>query len=131
MSYLKPGALTQIAGKVISALRVKPTVTVVGRRSGQPRSVPVNVLEHEGKRYLVSPRGETEWARNLRAAGQCQLRTRGKLEDLEATEVADDQKPELIVAYREHWELETKRYWEALPDPSDHPIFELAEPEPA
>src|SRR5512145_3048120 len=44
-------------------------IEVKGRRSGQARSVPVNIVEYEGARYLVAPRGETEWVRNVRAAG--------------------------------------------------------------
>jgi deazaflavin-dependent oxidoreductase (nitroreductase family) len=127
MAYLKPGTFVRGANWVLRGLRVVPVLTVAGRKSGEPRQVPVNVLEHEGKRYLVSPRGETEWARNLRAAGEGQLRTRKGSEAISVvTEVADEAKPELIAAYRKRWDSQTKRYWQQLPDPADHPVFEIA-----
>jgi deazaflavin-dependent oxidoreductase (nitroreductase family) len=125
VAYLKPNSFTQLANKLVQVLRVKPVLTVVGRKSGQPRSVPVNVLEDDGKRYLVSPRGETEWVRNLRVAGEAELRTRKRTEQIGVSEVGDEAKPGLIDAYRARWERETKSFWTALPDPADHPIFEI------
>ena len=46
---------------------------VTGRTSGEPRRTPVNLLTFEGERYLVAPRGDTQWVRNLRASGEGRL----------------------------------------------------------
>src|SRR5215472_9684103 len=62
---------------------------VKGRTSGQWRSNPVNVLTHEGKRYLVAPRGHTQWVRNLRAAGGGELRVGKRIERFTAAELTD------------------------------------------
>lgn len=127
MAYIKPGGFVRVVNKVLSGLRLVPVLAVVGRKSGEVRTVPVNVLEHEGKRYLVSPRGETEWSRNLRAAGEGELRTRKGAEPITVVaEVADEAKPDLIAAYRAKWDSQTKRYLQQLPEPADHPIFEIA-----
>jgi deazaflavin-dependent oxidoreductase (nitroreductase family) len=52
-------------------------LTVRGRKSGQPRTIPIVILEQNGKRYLASPYGIVDWVRNLRAAGEAIL-TRGR-----------------------------------------------------
>src|SRR5439155_27117324 len=52
-------------------------LTVRGRKSGQPRTVPIVLLERNGKRYLASPYGIVDWVRNLRAAREAIL-TRGR-----------------------------------------------------
>ncbi|HYK33328.1 MAG TPA: nitroreductase family deazaflavin-dependent oxidoreductase, partial [Streptosporangiaceae bacterium] len=62
---------------------------VRGRKSGEWRSNPVNVLTHGDSRYLVAPRGHTQWVRNLRAAGGGELRVGRKVERFTATELAD------------------------------------------
>src|SRR5947208_6844578 len=49
-------------------------LAVRGRTSGAWRTTPVNLLELDGKRYLVAPRGETQWVRNIRIAGEGPLR---------------------------------------------------------
>jgi deazaflavin-dependent oxidoreductase (nitroreductase family) len=98
--YLKPGWLT---GRVINPLLMRfgvvPTLAVRGRRSGEWRTVPVNVLELEGQRYLVAPRGDTQWVRNLRATGRGELRWRGRVEPFRAIETPDSEKPRVIEAY--------------------------------
>src|SRR5215467_15955985 len=72
---------------------------VRGRASGQWRSTPVNVLSHDGRRYLVAPRGQTQWVRNIRVAGGGELRVGSKVEKFTATELRDEQKPEILRAY--------------------------------
>ena len=68
------------------------TLEVQGRRSGQPRKTPVNVLDFEGSRYLVAPRGETEWVRNLRASGHGKLLLGRRTEDFTGVELSDAEK---------------------------------------
>ena len=124
--YLKPGWFIQKVMKpIMMRMGVTPTLAVRGRRSGQWRTVPVNVLEHNGARYLVAPRGNTEWVRNLRAAGTGELRRRGKTDRFRATEVPDAEKPPLIQAYLDRWGSQVKSQFDALPDPADHPVFRL------
>ena len=87
---------------------------------------PVNVLELDGSCYLVAPRGETQWARNLPVTGEGELRRRGKTERFRAEEIEDvGEKERLIAAYRERWDKETRTQFEALPDPEDHPVFRI------
>jgi deazaflavin-dependent oxidoreductase (nitroreductase family) len=67
------------AGVKLVGLGGYPTylLTVRGRKSGQPRTVPIVTIEQNGKRYLTSPYGIVDWVRNLRAAGEATL-TRGR-----------------------------------------------------
>src|SRR5215831_3492176 len=87
---------------------------VRGRTSGQWRSTPVNVLSHDGHRYLVAPRGHTQWVRNLRVAGGGELRVGRKVERFTATELADDQKPAILRAYLRRWKLEVGVFFDGV-----------------
>jgi len=79
---------------------------VRGRTSGQWRSNPVNPLTVDGRRYLVAPRGHTQWVRNLRAAGGGELRVGRKVERFTATELADADKPPILREYLRRWKFE-------------------------
>jgi deazaflavin-dependent oxidoreductase (nitroreductase family) len=87
---------------------------VRGRTSGEWRSNPVNVLTHDGSRYLVAPRGQTQWVRNLRVAGRGELRVGGKVERFTATELADEQKPDVLRAYLKRWKLEVGVFFDGV-----------------
>jgi deazaflavin-dependent oxidoreductase (nitroreductase family) len=127
--YLKPGWLVgRVINPLLMRLRVVPTLAVLGRTSGEWRTVPVNVVELEGHRYLVAPRGDTQWVRNLRAAGGGELRWRRRVEPFRATEIADSEKPRVIDAYLARWGRQVKAYFEALPNPADHPVFRIERP---
>ena len=80
-----------------TALRVR------GRTSGQLRGVVVNLLEVDGRRYLVSPRGNTQWARNARAAGEIEMGPTRRSRTASIVEVSDDAKPELLKPYLDRW----------------------------
>jgi deazaflavin-dependent oxidoreductase (nitroreductase family) len=62
-------------------------VTVTGRTSGLPRTTPVAIIQHEGRRWIWAPRGEVQWVRNLRAAGRATITYRRRTEDVTATEL--------------------------------------------
>jgi deazaflavin-dependent oxidoreductase (nitroreductase family) len=97
--YLKPGWLTSgVLNPLLMRLGMVSTLAVRGRTSGEWRTVPVNVLELEGQRYLVAPRGDTQWVRNLRATGRGELRWHGRVEPFRATEIPDSEKPRVIDA---------------------------------
>jgi deazaflavin-dependent oxidoreductase (nitroreductase family) len=87
---------------------------VVGRSSGQVRTTAVNLLDVDGQRYLVSPRGTTQWVRNLRAAGSGELRVGRRIEAFEADELPDDAKPPVLKAYLDRWGWEIGRFFEGL-----------------
>ncbi|WP_445170465.1 nitroreductase family deazaflavin-dependent oxidoreductase [Mycolicibacterium sp. Dal123E01] len=112
------------------ALRVR------GRKSGALHSVVVNVLRVDGIDYLVSPRGNTQWARNARAAGAVELGPRWMHSPVTLTEVADEAKPALLKSYLDRWYWEVKGHIAGLtPDSSADqlraaapaiPVFALA-----
>ena len=88
---------------------------VPGRRSGVPRRVPVNLLVHEGRRYLVSPRGEGDWVRNVRAnGGELSLLLGRRREDVTVDELADDDKVEVLRAYLKRWKAEVGIFFDGV-----------------
>jgi deazaflavin-dependent oxidoreductase (nitroreductase family) len=100
---------------------------VVGRKSGAVRTTPVNLLDVDGSRYLVAPRGTTEWVRNLRAAGTGQLRVGRRVEDFRAEELADDVKAPILRAYVGTWRWEVGQFFEGIgKDPSEQDLAAIA-----
>jgi deazaflavin-dependent oxidoreductase (nitroreductase family) len=108
---------------------------VRGRTTGEPRRNPVNPLTLDGARYLVAPRGNTQWVRNLRARGEGRLLVGRRAEDFTAVELTDDEKPPILRAYLERWKWEVGVFFGGVgPDSSDqelrgiapdHPIFRI------
>jgi deazaflavin-dependent oxidoreductase (nitroreductase family) len=108
---------------------------VRGRKTGKRRGVVVNVLTVDGRDYLVSPRGNTQWARNARAAGKIELGPRWRSRDVRVVELADEEKPELLQRYLNRWFWEVKGHVGGLtPESTDVelraaapaiPVFEL------
>lgn len=128
MSYLKPPAFTRkVVNPLVSRLHSGgvATLTVAGRVSGQPRSVPVIPVTVDDRRYLVAPYGESDWVRNLRAAGKGTLRGRGDSENFQATEVPAGERPQILDAYRKVAGKTVERCFATLPDPTDHPVFRI------
>ena len=100
---------------------------VRGRKSGEWRSTPVNPLSLDGKRYLVSPRGQTQWVRNMRAAGGGELRVGRRVERFTAVELSDDVKPPLLREYLRRWKFEVGMFFEGVgPDAPDDKLLEIA-----
>ena len=96
------------------ALRVR------GRKTGKLRAVVINLLTIDGDDYLVSPRGNTQWARNVRAAGVVEVGPRWRRRSVQATEVEDAAKPELLKRYLDRWYWQVKGYVAGLtPESSD------------
>lgn len=86
-------------------------LAVRGRRTGAWQVVPVNLLEHDGVSYLVAPRGETQWVRNLRAAGRGEFRLGWRVREFTPTEIGDDAKPPILRAYLERWAFEVAAFF--------------------
>ena len=128
MPYFRPPFFVRrVFNPIAMRLGISGTqaLSVRGRRSGEIRRVPVIPVEHDGARYLVSPRGETQWARNLRAAGEGELRRRRRVERFHATEVPADERAPVIAVYRAVAGRAVASFFRALPDPADHPVFRL------
>ena len=89
-------------------------LVVRGRTSGEPRSVPVNLLALDGARYLVAPRGNTQWVRNVRAAGRAELRLGRRIEQVLLTEVPAGDRVPVLRVYLERWGWEVGRFVEGL-----------------
>ena len=90
-------------------------LTVRGRTTGRPRTTPVNVLTLAGgERYLVAPRGATQWVRNLRASGSATLRHGSHSETVAAAELPDEAKPEILRAYLRRWRLEAGVFFDGV-----------------
>ncbi|MGD0684805.1 MAG: nitroreductase family deazaflavin-dependent oxidoreductase [Streptosporangiaceae bacterium] len=100
---------------------------VRGRKTGEWRSTPVNPLTHDGHRYLIAPRGHTQWVRNLRVAGGGELRVGKRVERFTATEIADAQKPDVLRAYLKRWKFEVGVFFDGVgPDASDEQLLAIA-----
>jgi deazaflavin-dependent oxidoreductase (nitroreductase family) len=119
--YVRPTSVDRAFNAVIQLLtRLGVSVygsrvlAVRGRKSGEWRTVPVNLLLHAGERYLVAPRGETEWVRNIRVAGGGELRLGQKREPIQVVEVADADKPPILRAYLQKWWFEVGRFFEGV-----------------
>ena len=81
-------------------------LAVRGRKSGEWRTTPVNLLVLDGERYLVAPRGHTQWVRNMRAVGGGELRLGKKVEEFTAVELDDADKPVILRTYMKKWAWE-------------------------
>jgi deazaflavin-dependent oxidoreductase (nitroreductase family) len=141
--YQQPGWLTKnvfnraVAGLTRAGISVAGSrvLEVQGRKSGEWRRTPVNPLTLDGARYLVSPRGRTQWVRNIRVSGEGRLVLGRRSEPITVTEVSDDEKPPLLRAYLRRWKWEIGAFFAGVgPDSSDeelrriapdHPVFRI------
>jgi deazaflavin-dependent oxidoreductase (nitroreductase family) len=126
--YQRPGWFTtNVFNRVVAALtRLGVSVygsrvlEVKGRKSGEWRQTPVNLLRYQGAEYLVAPRGHTQWVKNLRASGQGRLRVGRRRQPFSAVELADDDKPPLLRVYLKKWKFEVGVFFGGVgPDSSD------------
>ncbi len=117
------------------SIRGSRELRVIGRRSGKVQSIPVNPIEVDGVRYLVAPRGTTQWVRNLRAAGTGELRLGRKVEAFSATELDDADKPAVLRPYIKIWKMEVASFFEGVDHTAsdeqlaaigpNHPVFRI------
>jgi deazaflavin-dependent oxidoreductase (nitroreductase family) len=141
--YRKPGWFTKtffnpaVAAMTRAGLSVwgSRVLRVRGRKSGEWRSAPVNLLSYEGRKYLVAPRGLTQWVRNLRQAGEGELLLGNRVERFRAQEIPDDQKIPILRAYLKRWKAEVGVFFSGVSADSqeedvkriapDHPVFRI------
>jgi deazaflavin-dependent oxidoreductase (nitroreductase family) len=127
--------LLQLGMKFGVSFRGSQILSVKGRKSGKTYSTPVNPLEFEGQRYLVAPRGETGWVRNIRAAGEGELRLGSKREEIRVEEISGEAKVPVLRAYLKNWKSETSKFFGGVTDESpaetlratapNHPMFRI------
>jgi deazaflavin-dependent oxidoreductase (nitroreductase family) len=109
---------------------------VRGRTSGEWRRTPVNLLSLDGERFLVAPRGHTQWVRNLRASGDGRLLLGRRSEPFTAAEILEDQeKVPILRAYLKRWRAEVGVFFEGTSADSseeelraiapNHPVFRI------
>ncbi len=92
---------------------------VRGRKSGKIYSTPIDLLELGGKRFLVAPRGRTQWVRNAEAAGAVTLKKGSKRQQFRLRALSDQEKPEILKAYLDQFKREVQRYF---PVPAGSPV---------
>lgn len=140
--YRRPATLTRLMNRAFSwfaSLGVTPsrmiTLEVKGRRSGEVRSTVVNTVEYEGRRYLVSPRGETEWVRNVRAAGGEAVIRHGGRQTVRLEELPAEERAPVIKKYLGENALSTRQHFGVDPKAelaefaaiaARHPVFWIA-----
>jgi hypothetical protein len=131
LPYIRsPRWMTDVVNPMVLRLGLFPALTVKGRSSGTLRTVPIGgPFEFEGARYLVSGRGNTAWARNLRSAGCGELRMHGRTEPFRAVEVIGAQRERVISAYRKALGRSVIPFFIRIPDPANHPVFRIERPE--
>src|ERR1700730_9914893 len=104
---------------------------VRGRKSGKIYSTPIDLLERGGKRFLVAPRGRTQWVRNAEAAGEITLKKGSQRQQFRLRALSDQEKPEILKGYLDQFKREVQTYF---PVPAGSPVEafrELVENYPA
>ena len=138
--FVKPGFFTArvvnplvgfLAGRLGLGLKGAQVLAVPGRKSGEWHRIPVNPLTFAGQRYLVAPRGHTQWVRNLRASRQGRLILGRKSEPFGATELADEEKVPVIREYFRRFRFEVGAFFDIGPDAPDDEILRIAPDHPA
>lgn len=129
-AYTKPPWwLRHIVSRVVPLIFRDQAVilTVRGRKSGLQRRTTLVILRYEGERYLITPYGNADWVRNLRAAGGGSLRQHGRDEKFTVVEVPVDEREPLLDAYLKEFGTRptVASTWAGLPDPADHPTFRI------
>jgi len=123
--YVPSGFVIRCIVNPISLALGAPCLVVRGRTSGRPIRVVVPVFPDGGARYLVAGGGETHWVRNLRAAGEAELRRGRSRQRVRAIEVEGAERDRVVAAYRDRMDRRAAAYFAALPDLADHPVFRL------
>ena len=132
--YLTPGRTTTVFNSAVAWL-ARAGVSILGsrelrvrgRRSGEWRATPVNLLVVEGQRYLVAPRGQTQWVRNIRVAGGGELRLGRGIEPFRAVELATEDKPVILRRYLKRWKFEVGVFFDGVDaKSSDARLLEIA-----
>lgn len=123
--YVPSGFVIRRIINPISLALGAPCLVVRGRTSGRPIRVLVPPFPDGSARYLVAGGGETHWVRNLRAAGEAELRRGRSRKRVRAIEVESAERDRVVAAYRDRMGRRAAAYFAALPEPADHPVSRL------
>ena len=123
--YVRDGfVMTRVVNPLVTFLRFGTVLFVKGRKTGKTLRIPLGApLELDGNRYLVAGRGNTNWARNLRAAGGGALRSHGHIEEFQAIELTGLDRERVIAEYRKKLGRVVEGMFKQIPSPADHPVF--------
>ena len=133
--YVRPSWFTtQVFNRIVALLTHlgisvygSRVLAVRGRSSGEWRTIPVNLLVFDHTRYLVAPRGVTQWVRNIRASGEGELRVGRRSEPIHVTELSDDEKPAVLRAYLRRWKIEVGTFFQGVgPDAPEQELRRIA-----
>jgi deazaflavin-dependent oxidoreductase (nitroreductase family) len=140
-AFREPSAVEKIFNRAFGFLvglgigaRYNYLLQVRGRKSGRIYSTPIDLLEFRGKRFLVAPRGRTQWVRNAESAGEITLKRGGTRLKFRLRPIPDEEKPELLKEYLDRFATAVQRYFpvpkgsapQAFADLAEHyPVFEL------
>lgn len=140
--FLRPSAVERLFGRALTVLVRLGVVRghffvleVRGRRSGRTISLPVDLLEFGGRRYLVCARGESNWVRNARTAGAIVLARALRREHYRVRELPANDRPAILKAYLDRFAVEVQRFFpvargspvEAFNEvTARYPVFELS-----
>ena len=141
MPYQRPTAAEAMINRVIGLLprigigpRYMVLLQVRGRKSGRIYSTPVNLLDLKGRRYLVAPRGDTQWARNAAANGEVTLVRGLHRETVAVKPIADGHKPEILKTYLDQYASAVQQFFPVAagsppsafaPLAANYPVFEI------
>jgi deazaflavin-dependent oxidoreductase (nitroreductase family) len=127
--------LLELGMKLGMSFRGSNILSVRGRKTGKRYTTPVNPLSLSGQRYLVAPRGETGWVKNIRVSREGELRLGRKREHIRVEEISGEEKVVVLREYLKHWKSETSKFFGGVTDESpeedlrriapDHPMFRV------
>jgi len=104
---------------------------VRGRKSGKTYSTPINLLELNGVKYLVAPRGHTQWVRNAEAANEITLKRGSQRQIYKLRALSDAEKPPILKAYLDQFKREVQRYFPVPTGSPPEAFREIAQSYPA
>ena len=104
---------------------------VRGRKTGKIYSTPIDLLEMNGKKYLVAPRGRTQWVRNAEVSGEVTLKKSGRRRSYKLRTLADSEKPEILKSYLMRYGAAVQRFFPVRPDAPLTAFAEIAAGYPA
>ena len=137
--YQRPGWFTRHVFNPLVALLTRLGISVAGsrvlevrgRKTGEWRPTPVNLLRFEGGRYLVAPRGQTQWVKNVRVNPEARLRVGRRTETFTAVELPDGDKEPMLRAYLKRWKWESGQFFGGVgPDAKDSELLRIAPDHP-
>lgn len=141
--FREPGPLERTFNRVFGllvglglALDHNYLIETRGRTTGRVQTTPVNVLDLGRRRFVVAPRGRTQWVRNAEVAGEVTLKRGAQRRRFRVRPLRDEEKPDVLREYLDRYRTTVQRYFPVRagsgPEAfaaiaSDYPVFELEE----